>query len=86
MKHLAADGIDTRPFFVPLHKMPPYGPGHSRMPGSLANAERLGDVGINLPTFSTMEEADVDRVCASVMKAQGSKSVILVSRLHRYAQ
>lgn len=74
LKQLAADGIETRPFFVPLHKMPPYAPGLARIPGTLRNAERLAESGINLPTFSTMGEADVELVCALIKKTQESST------------
>ena len=55
---LAEHGIETRPFFVPLHRLPPYA-DEGRRPV----AEDLGARGINLPSGPTLTDKDVDRVC-----------------------
>jgi perosamine synthetase len=60
---LAAQGIETRPFFFPAHVMPMYSSG-ARFPV----AERLGASGINLPSYADLEEAQVVEICAAVRR------------------
>jgi perosamine synthetase len=54
---LRARGIDSRPFFVPLHELPPY-----RTPGPFPVATRLGRSGINLPSGTGLEPADIQLI------------------------
>lgn len=68
-RRLDADGIETRPFFQPLHRLPPY----ERRPGSkraLPVTDRLAASGLNLPTSTRMTDADVDRVVRAIRKAR----------------
>jgi len=62
-KRLKRKGIDTRPFFYPVHLMPPY---KSRL--RLPVAERISKVGINLPSGVTLKKKDVIFVAESVKK------------------
>ncbi len=55
MDLLAKSGVETRPFFYPMHIMPVYTENSSR----LKNAEAVAAKGINLPTFYEIEEDDV---------------------------
>jgi len=56
---LADAGIETRPFFVPLHTLPPYlhssSQGHPRLP----RTEMLASRGMNLPTHTSLDDRDV---------------------------
>jgi perosamine synthetase len=52
---LAGEGIETRPFFYPLHEMPPYRAEPSRFPVATDLARR----GLTLPSFYEMSQADV---------------------------
>ena len=54
---LSDRGIDSRPFFHPLHLLPPYATG-ARLPG----AEYLASRGINLPSGVGLERGQVERV------------------------
>jgi perosamine synthetase len=67
---LDADGIETRPFFHPLHRLPPYEgrPGAGR---TLPVTDSLATAGMNLPTFTQMTSADVERVVEGVRRAAG---------------
>ena len=65
-RSLADRGIETRPLFPPLHRLPRYHRGHR---GSLPHAERLGATGIMLPTHPLMTADDTDFVCAAVTDA-----------------
>ncbi|MGH8218260.1 MAG: DegT/DnrJ/EryC1/StrS family aminotransferase [Steroidobacteraceae bacterium] len=65
---LQESGIETRPFFIPIHLLPPYaaGPPSDRFP----EAERLGATGLNLPTFTGMSDAQIEHVCATLASAR----------------
>ncbi|MET0385347.1 MAG: DegT/DnrJ/EryC1/StrS family aminotransferase [Polyangiales bacterium] len=65
--HLKARGIDTRPFFEPLHTLPPYAAGAT--PESLPVAERLAREGLNLPSSTKLTTAQVDRVVEAIRAA-----------------
>jgi len=51
-------GADSRPFFVPLHDLPPY-----RDEGSYPVAEALGRKGINLPSGNRLTPEQIELVC-----------------------
>lgn len=57
-QHLAAAGIETRPFFVPMHQLPMYKRENVEFPV----ATRLGRSGISLPTYVGLTQADVKYV------------------------
>ena len=59
IRDLAADGIETRPVFHPLHHLPPY----LQPDVSYPVAERLGATGISLPTHLGLTEGDIKKVC-----------------------
>jgi perosamine synthetase len=61
MLRMAEAGIETRPFFYPLHSLPPYHDpaGDAAFPVSTSLAAR----GINLPSSAALTEDDVSRVC-----------------------
>jgi perosamine synthetase len=67
---LAADGVETRTFFVPIHVQPAYSGAFAgrRFP----TAERLGARGLYLPSGALMREADVARVVDAVARARVS--------------
>src|SRR5205823_7897465 len=55
--------VDTRPFFLALHRLPPFR-NESRGRGELLPVtERLSGVGLNLPTYAALTDGDVDRIC-----------------------
>jgi perosamine synthetase len=62
MTALAAEGIDSRPFFVPLHLLPPYREEAIRRGDRLPETERLGAIGLNLPTYAGLTEDDIHRI------------------------
>lgn len=61
MALLEARGIDTRPFFVPLHRLPPYWDC-----GAGAVAEGLSRRGMNLPSGAGLSRELVERVCTTL--------------------
>jgi len=71
---LAERGIETRPFFIPLHTLPPFREGARQRGENLPLTMKLAGRGLNLPTFSTMTDAQVERVCAEVRHIIGGPS------------
>jgi perosamine synthetase len=55
--------VETRPAFVPLHRMPMFG-GRD---GDFPNASAIGDSGISLPTFAGLTIPEVDAICERVV-------------------
>ncbi len=66
---LDAHGIETRPFFVPMHRLPMYETGAWQLPV----AEFLGEHGISLPTYSGLSDGDVDEICAALSAVIGER-------------
>ena len=67
MTRLDGQGIETRPFFIPVHTLPPYAAANVGV--RLPHTDRLGACGLNLPTYSGMSDDQVLTVCAAVAEA-----------------
>lgn len=72
IKRLAVEGIDTRPFFSPLHLQPPYPKPKTALPVT----EMLSGQGISLPTGNDVTPNDADRVCEAIRKVLKNAAVI----------
>ena len=59
MAALADQGIETRPFFYPMHVLPMYRDDSCRFPV----ADRLSARGINLPSSASLTYSDIEFVC-----------------------
>lgn len=57
MAHLKSRNIDSRPFFHPIHVLPPYAVGQE-----FPVAEQLSQQGINLPSSVTLSDTDILRI------------------------
>ena len=66
MEHLHENGVETRPFFIPLHTLPPFRQESARRKEALPITERVASCGMNLPTHSGMTSADVGYVCSLI--------------------
>lgn len=66
MSGLAEQGIETRPFFIPLHSLPPFREGSRARQEHLPVTDTLAATGLNLPTFSTMTDSQVRTVVDAV--------------------
>lgn len=60
--HLDAEGIDTRPFYPPLHTQEPY----RHVDGEFPVSSRVSDQGLWLPSAMTLGDDDIDRVCDAI--------------------
>lgn len=54
-------GIETRPFFVPMHTLPMFKGDHH-----LPHTEFLGDHGISLPTYSGLSNEEIEEISAII--------------------
>jgi perosamine synthetase len=66
IRHLAKSGIETRPFFYPVHTLPPYRKVAERLPV----AEDLGRRGISLPNYVGLKLSEVKTICKAVREFQ----------------
>jgi perosamine synthetase len=62
MAKLAAEKIESRPFFIPVHGLPPFSEGSRQRNTRCPVTDRLCATGINLPTYTTMTDGEVERV------------------------
>ena len=60
MKRLEEKGIDTRPFFYPIHIMPPYNKSNKE---NFHVAERLSRSGLSLPSSVKLSAGDIENIC-----------------------
>ena len=65
MRALAREGIETRPFFYPLHVQPAYA---EHCHGSFPVSERLSRDGISLPTSNDTTTEEIVRVCTALRR------------------
>jgi perosamine synthetase len=72
MQVLAQRGIETRPFFIPLHTLPPFREGARYRGEFLPVTDHLGQAGLNLPTFPALTDAQTHRICAEIASARRS--------------
>jgi perosamine synthetase len=70
MALLAENGIETRPFFLPLHQLPPFREESHRRGEQLLVTERLSATGMNLPTYGTMTDSDQEAITQLIRKAK----------------
>ncbi len=61
-KHLLSDGIESRPFFAPVHTMPMY----SEKEYSLPTAEDLAGRGLNLPSWPGLVDAQLQKIVSCI--------------------
>ena len=66
MARLAEQRIDSRPFFTPVHKLPPFREEAQRRKTSLPFTDHICGRGINLPTYTKMSDSEVERVAGVI--------------------
>ena len=67
MLGLEARGIDTRSFFVPLHRQTSLSEYGADVSGSYPNSEHASARGLYLPSSSGLTEAQIERVCRELL-------------------
>ncbi len=66
MEKMRMNGIETRPFFYPIHTLPPYVKSPKRV---FPVAERLARTGINLPSSALLKKTQVKYVVDTLVQA-----------------
>ena len=61
IKRLSGYGIETRPFFIPMHRLPPF-----RINESFPVSDHLSKCGINLPCFVGIKEREIEFICDKI--------------------
>ena len=69
---LLARGIETRPYWRPVHTQPPYRAADERFPVATSTCAKT----LWLPSSLTMDEAAVARVCAEIAEWSGSRRAV----------
>ncbi|MGA3169389.1 MAG: aminotransferase class I/II-fold pyridoxal phosphate-dependent enzyme [Chthoniobacteraceae bacterium] len=72
---LAERGIETRPFFYPVHVQPPY---LEYAKGKFPVTDWLSARGLSLPTANDIRLEDVERVCGAVEEIVSHRRVVSV--------
>jgi perosamine synthetase len=65
---LSEKGIDTRPFFLALHRLPPFREESKRRGEALPNTDALSEAGMNLPTFSALTDSQLDYIADAIQQ------------------
>jgi perosamine synthetase len=63
MRHMAQDGIETRPVFSPVHSMPPYEQENQE---AFPVAAEIASRGINLPSWPGLADSQLDSIVRSL--------------------
>lgn len=61
MKFLDNEGIETRPFFTPMHKLPMY-----RREGDFRVSDYISENGICLPSAVTLKKSEIEYICQNI--------------------
>lgn len=67
---LGEQGIETRPFFIPLHTLPPFREESLKRREHLPNTVALANSGINLPTFTEILDSEIEKVVETIKRAR----------------
>lgn len=67
MRLLHEAGIETRPFFYPMHVMPVY--GFPETAKEFPVADRISKNGMNVPSHALLSDNDIDYICENLLKA-----------------
>ena len=66
MATLEREKIESRPFFIPVHSLPPFQDGARRRNTHCPITDQLCSVGVNLPTYTTMTDGHIERVAKTI--------------------
>ena len=80
-KGLRAEGIDTRPLFEPIHRMPPYREAAKQRKTELPTTDRLADYGLMLPTYPQLSNDQVLFICERIREHGTGSNLQLPSRI-----
>jgi perosamine synthetase len=69
---LADKGVETRPFFIPLHSLPPFREESRRRNELLPHTDRLAASGLNLPTYSGLKDEEIEYIAGVIREASST--------------
>lgn len=72
--HLSQNRIETRPFFIPVHTLPPFCDNSRARGEHLPVTVDLAAKGLTLPTSSAMSDEEVHHVCRQIAQIQNIAS------------
>jgi perosamine synthetase len=67
---LARNGVETRPFFVPLHTMPPFQAESKGRREHLPVTDSISAQGMNLPTHKGLTKGELEYIASVIRKAR----------------
>lgn len=73
MQGLAEQGIDSRPFFFPLHKLPPFREAAGQQDHDLRHTNDLANRGVMLPTFNSLTDSQIEQVAQGIASVQSAR-------------
>jgi perosamine synthetase len=76
MAVLTEHGIETRPLFLPLHKLPPFREESRRRREDLPVTDQISNQGMMLPTYNHLTDAQIDFIVTTIAEA-GRKSATI---------
>ena len=68
MDHLLKKHIETRPFFYPMHMLPPY--KKEIKPTNFPITKTIASQGMNLRSFSSLSSSQVKHICHAIISAR----------------
>ena len=74
MKTLGEHGVDTRPFFIPIHRLPPFREESASRNEELPESDHLSRTGMNLPTFTSLSFEDINYIAGIIRQATTAKN------------
>lgn len=69
IEYLDDNNIETRPLFYPAHVLPMYA---NLGTYNLPNSENIGYRGLNLPSYPTLKDEEIDYICGKILSFQCS--------------
>jgi perosamine synthetase len=70
MALLEEKGIETRPFFMAAHHLPPFREQSQRRGEKLGVTDSLSSTGMNLPTHGSLSEGEIERIVQAIRGAR----------------
>ena len=80
-KDLREEGVDTRPLFEPIHRMPPYREAAKQRSTELPTTDRLADYGLMLPTYPQLSNDQVLFICARIREHGTGSNLHIPSKI-----
>jgi perosamine synthetase len=70
MTRMRAKGVETRPFFIPMHRQPALRRHGCACDGEWPVSDEIARTGLYLPSSSDLTDAEIDRVCDTLLEAR----------------